>query len=193
MAPEEQRHLAAIERFVGRAIPRVLLPDFDYKLSPSQLQQTVIYDDERVRAARRAAMGKVGPYALARAASPGRASMPSRGVASPSRAGGGAVTRPRGALARRALPGARRRRDGAPAGARSRPPAAAGGCAGQGQARRHAARQGAAEARAEVEAVREAGARGQAETRREAGAPGEAETPGAARRAAREEVTTGPR
>ncbi|MCC6349661.1 MAG: DEAD/DEAH box helicase [Candidatus Eisenbacteria bacterium] len=85
MAPEEQRHLAAIERFVGRAIPRVLLPDFDYKLSASQLQQTVIYDDERVRAARRAAMGKVGPYALARAPGQGRAAPPSRGVAAPSR------------------------------------------------------------------------------------------------------------
>ena len=49
MAPEEQRHLAAIERFVGRAIPRVLLPDFDYNLKPNQLKQVAIYDDERVR------------------------------------------------------------------------------------------------------------------------------------------------
>jgi ATP-dependent RNA helicase RhlE len=68
MATEEQRHLAAIERFVGRAIPRVLLPDFDYKLSASQLQQTVIYDDERVKA-RRSAMSRLGPYAATRTTS----------------------------------------------------------------------------------------------------------------------------
>ena len=37
MAPEEQRHLAGIERFVGRAVPRVLLPDFNYGLKPNQL------------------------------------------------------------------------------------------------------------------------------------------------------------
>ena len=59
MAPEEQRHLAGIERFVGRAVPRVLLPDFDYGLKPNQLQQQAIYDDEQARA-RRAAMAKMG-------------------------------------------------------------------------------------------------------------------------------------
>lgn len=59
MAPEEQRHLAGIERFVGRAVPRVLLPDFNYGLKPSQLQQQAIYDDEQARA-RRAAMAKMG-------------------------------------------------------------------------------------------------------------------------------------
>jgi ATP-dependent RNA helicase RhlE len=85
MAPEEQRHLAAIERFVGRAIPRVLLPDFDYKLGPSQLQQTVIYDDERVRAARRTAMSKLGPYANSRSASPARSGSLARTYAPSSR------------------------------------------------------------------------------------------------------------
>ena len=59
MAPEEQRHLAGIERFVGRAVPRVLLPDFNYGLKPNQLQQQAIYDDEQARA-RRAAMAKMG-------------------------------------------------------------------------------------------------------------------------------------
>ncbi|MEO5987506.1 MAG: DEAD/DEAH box helicase [Candidatus Eisenbacteria bacterium] len=66
MAPDEQRHLAAIERFVGRAIPRVLLPDFDYGLKANQLNQTAIYDDERVRAARRASSGKTTPFAATR-------------------------------------------------------------------------------------------------------------------------------
>src|SRR6266542_82299 len=59
MSPEEQRHLAGIERFVGRAVPRVLLPDFNYGLKPNQLQQQAIYDDEQARA-RRAAMAKLG-------------------------------------------------------------------------------------------------------------------------------------
>jgi ATP-dependent RNA helicase RhlE len=31
MSPEEQHDVAAIERFLGRSIPRVLVPDFDYK------------------------------------------------------------------------------------------------------------------------------------------------------------------
>ncbi|MBI5170197.1 MAG: DEAD/DEAH box helicase [Candidatus Eisenbacteria bacterium] len=75
MAPEEQRHLAAIERFVGRAIPRVMLPDFDYHLKPSQLQQTAIYDDERLRA-RKAAIAK-NPYLA------GRQTMPLAGAPRP--------------------------------------------------------------------------------------------------------------
>ncbi len=31
MSPEEQKDVAAIERFLGRALPRVLIPDFDYR------------------------------------------------------------------------------------------------------------------------------------------------------------------
>jgi ATP-dependent RNA helicase RhlE len=31
MSPEEKTDVAAIERFLGRSIPRVLIPDFDYK------------------------------------------------------------------------------------------------------------------------------------------------------------------
>jgi ATP-dependent RNA helicase RhlE len=31
MSPEESKDVAAIERFLGRSIPRVLIPDFDYK------------------------------------------------------------------------------------------------------------------------------------------------------------------
>ena len=93
MAPEEQRHLAAIERFVGRAIPRVLLPDFDYLLKPSQIQQTAIYDDERVRA-RKAALAK-NPYLQ------GRQTMPLAGTPRPSantqrhRAAASASSRPK--------------------------------------------------------------------------------------------------
>jgi ATP-dependent RNA helicase RhlE len=35
MGPEEQKDLTAIERFLGRAIPRVTLPDFDYHRRPT--------------------------------------------------------------------------------------------------------------------------------------------------------------
>ncbi len=31
ISPEEQKQMTAIERFLGRAVPRVILPDFDYK------------------------------------------------------------------------------------------------------------------------------------------------------------------
>jgi len=31
MSPEEKTEVAAIERFLGRSIPRVMIPDFDYK------------------------------------------------------------------------------------------------------------------------------------------------------------------
>jgi ATP-dependent RNA helicase RhlE len=35
MSPEEGKQMMAVERFLGRAIPRVTLPDFDYKARPS--------------------------------------------------------------------------------------------------------------------------------------------------------------
>ena len=71
MAEEEKRHLAAIERFVGRAIPRVLLPDFDYKLKPEKVQQSVIFDDEHIRERRKLLASRM-PYVTARAAAPSR-------------------------------------------------------------------------------------------------------------------------
>ena len=38
MSPEEQKDVTAIERFLGRAIPRVQVPDFDYKRAAAQGQ-----------------------------------------------------------------------------------------------------------------------------------------------------------
>ena len=37
MSPEEQKDVLAIEKFLGRSIPRVLLPDFDYKARPKPM------------------------------------------------------------------------------------------------------------------------------------------------------------
>ncbi|HEX7078958.1 MAG TPA: DEAD/DEAH box helicase [Candidatus Eisenbacteria bacterium] len=36
MSPEEGKQMTAIERFLGRSIPRVTLPDFDYKARPRE-------------------------------------------------------------------------------------------------------------------------------------------------------------
>ncbi|HXT47239.1 MAG TPA: DEAD/DEAH box helicase, partial [Gemmatimonadaceae bacterium] len=50
VAPEEERDLAAIERAVGKRLPRVLLPDFDYKQRPSERFEVPI--GERIAAIR---------------------------------------------------------------------------------------------------------------------------------------------
>jgi ATP-dependent RNA helicase RhlE len=44
MSPEEQKDVVSIERFLGRTIPRVLLPDFDYKMRPKEIAQSVGYE-----------------------------------------------------------------------------------------------------------------------------------------------------
>ncbi|TMQ72594.1 MAG: DEAD/DEAH box helicase [Candidatus Eisenbacteria bacterium] len=43
MSPEEAPHVAAIERYLGRTVPRVLLPDFDYRMRPTEMRQVVSY------------------------------------------------------------------------------------------------------------------------------------------------------
>jgi ATP-dependent RNA helicase RhlE len=45
MAPEEQQHVEVIERFLGRTVPRVMLPDFDYGMRPTEIKQVVSYPD----------------------------------------------------------------------------------------------------------------------------------------------------
>jgi ATP-dependent RNA helicase RhlE len=51
MSPEEEKDVAAIERFLGRAIPRVVLPDFDYD-TPHPIRAAAAHeDDERARRA----------------------------------------------------------------------------------------------------------------------------------------------
>jgi ATP-dependent RNA helicase RhlE len=50
MSPEEQKNVAAIERLAGRAIPRVILPDFDLSMQPGQIKQVVSYGEEGVEA-----------------------------------------------------------------------------------------------------------------------------------------------
>jgi len=62
VAPEEEPDLRAIERSIGRALPRVVLPDFDYRGAAPQLE---IPRGERIAAirAQRAAHRHGGPKA----------------------------------------------------------------------------------------------------------------------------------
>ncbi len=52
MTPEEQKSVVEIERFLGRTIPRVLLPDFDYRMRPKEIADSVKYAGERPHARR---------------------------------------------------------------------------------------------------------------------------------------------
>lgn len=54
MSPEEQKDVAGIERLLGRAIPRVMLPDFDYGMQPKEIQSALSYRDEDDHARRHA-------------------------------------------------------------------------------------------------------------------------------------------
>jgi ATP-dependent RNA helicase RhlE len=49
MSPEEEEDVADIERFLGRAIPRVMLPDFDYHMKPSEMRQPAAVEEEPAR------------------------------------------------------------------------------------------------------------------------------------------------
>jgi ATP-dependent RNA helicase RhlE len=52
MSPDEQKDVASIERLLGRAIPRVMLPDFDYGMQPREIKQVVSYNEEPERTRR---------------------------------------------------------------------------------------------------------------------------------------------
>ena len=93
VSPEEERDLAAIERAVGKRLPRVVLPDFDYKQRPSERFEVPIGEriaairsrkaEDRARAKAKAERRNGGSTPPARA-------HPSRGPASGSgRSGGG--------------------------------------------------------------------------------------------------------
>jgi ATP-dependent RNA helicase RhlE len=64
MSPDERKDVAAIERLVGRAIPLVMLPDFDYGRPPALLKQVVSYgEDSLAPAAARPPAGVAGAAA----------------------------------------------------------------------------------------------------------------------------------
>ena len=67
MSPDEQAHVAAIERFMGRTVPRVMLPDFDYRMRPNEISQVVSYPE---RGEDKAAAASPKGHGPARAAAP---------------------------------------------------------------------------------------------------------------------------
>lgn len=81
MSPEEQREVANIERFLGRAIPRVMLPDFDYGMMPRQIKQAVSYEEEA--GLRRPAAGVAVAAARSTTARPASASAGKSGHGTP--------------------------------------------------------------------------------------------------------------
>jgi ATP-dependent RNA helicase RhlE len=98
VAPDEEDDLKRIERAVGKRLPRVVVPDFDYKAQPAGRLETPLAEriaairlkkaEDRARAdakaARRAAQ-EAGPGATERAR---RGGPPARGSSAPGRRGG---------------------------------------------------------------------------------------------------------
>jgi len=119
MSPEEQRDVASIERFLGRAIPRVTLPDFDYTMAPRELRQVSAHEEEA--AGRRAAAGVAA--AAVRIAAVARPAVRS---ATPKPAHAAPRTPPK--PARKPAPAGKAKKQGAPS--RVRPRAAAGRASG---------------------------------------------------------------
>jgi len=98
MSPEEDRDMKAIERFVGKAILRVTIPDFDYKKQPTPLS-----GEERGRGRDRERGGRGGHA--------GHAGNGDRARSQPSRTVSSTPSEPtHGRKPRRQAPGAGRKR-----------------------------------------------------------------------------------
>jgi len=89
MNPDEERDVANIERFLGRAIPRVTLPDFDYAMAPTDLKAVPGFrkEAESVSAGVTAAAAKIAAVPRAHTANgkpgarpPVRSTPPARGA-----------------------------------------------------------------------------------------------------------------
>jgi ATP-dependent RNA helicase RhlE len=84
MSPEEQKYVAAIERLLGRAIPRVMLPDFDYGPQAREIKLVTAYAEKEAMPQERIerAAPEVGLHAAATAiATLERMSPPGNGAA----------------------------------------------------------------------------------------------------------------
>jgi ATP-dependent RNA helicase RhlE len=93
MSPEEQKEVEAVERFLGRAIPRVLLPDFDYDMTPGEPRHSAFFEENGGRAPG-GARGGVSLAATQIAALPrSSGSDAARGTAAPARGPASPATR----------------------------------------------------------------------------------------------------
>jgi hypothetical protein len=117
MSPDEAKEVESIERLMGRAIPRVMLPDFDYGMRPGEIKRVVSYEEEPERARKpaagvAAAANRIASATQSKAASRGVGHVPrtvSTPRASAPRPAPARATAARGITSRRALPSAARR------------------------------------------------------------------------------------
>ena len=109
VAPDEENDLRAIERAINKRLPRVTVPDFDYKQRPAEKLEIPI--QERIAAIR---ARKAEDRARAKAKAERRAAAPAPRSAAP------APARPQGGPARRPASGAAPRPGGTGRGRRSR-------------------------------------------------------------------------
>ena len=121
VAPEEEADVRAIEKAVGRRLPRVTLPDFDYSLKTKEVFEVPIAERIKEIRARKAADRQRSAEKAARKAGGQPAPSASRGGGAGS-SGGGASRRPSAPSARPAADGggARPSGDGSAASKRRR-------------------------------------------------------------------------
>jgi ATP-dependent RNA helicase RhlE len=137
MSPEEQKDVVAIERLLGRAIPRVLLPDFDYSMRPTENRPAPGYEedaergpDKRRAAGLQAAAARIAAHPVVKAG-PGQPTTkgPAPGASARANGGGRLTAAPAGAGqgARKGSPASNGPPRSRPASTRSRPRARAHG------------------------------------------------------------------
>ena len=132
VSPDEENELRAIERSIGKRLPRVTVPDFDYSHRPAEKLEIPLQDriaeirarksEERTRAKANAARRGGGP-----AAAPARGSRTARPAAAGGRAGA-SPSRPSGGPARSRVA------DGNTGGASANPTGASRSVFGRGPA-----------------------------------------------------------
>jgi ATP-dependent RNA helicase RhlE len=130
VAPDEENDLRAIERAINKRLPRVTVPDFDYKQRPAEKLEIPIQEriaairarkaEDRARAKAKAERRAAAP--APRSAAPARPQGgPGRRPASAPRPGGGVGPRPSGTAAPRGpAPGGDARRPPSGRGRRNR-------------------------------------------------------------------------
>src|SRR5204863_3124780 len=94
VAPDQENDLRAIERAIGKRLPRVTLPDFDYTQRPAEKLEIPIHEriaairakkaEDRARAKAKAERRAGAPAAPSRPSSPRRGPAPSRPPSAPS-------------------------------------------------------------------------------------------------------------
>ncbi len=117
MSPDEGKQVNQIEHFLGRTIPRVMLPDFNYKMRPTEIKRAMTFEPERPRRPQQGHRPHSGPPHSTRARSGGNASgsgrsgnqRPGQAPGAPARAGTEESPH-HGRRPRRSAPGDRRRR-----------------------------------------------------------------------------------